>query len=257
MLNSESRTLLKALLPVGLIATKGWLRAQGLTLHFIDNAVKSRTLLPLAPGVYVRDESPITWQGAVISLQRMQDVPMQIGGLSALALTGLSHYQTRNKTVEISFYSAEKPPAWLNKLNLNAHIEWHSTRRLWPDVIIADARYLRTHPWREGLPALTLSGPEKAILELLSLVPKQISVEHADYLMQGLSTLSPRKLEPLLQASLSVKSKRLFMWLAQRHNHPWFKYLKPEQYNLGSGKRSIVQAGRLDTTWNITVPKEI
>jgi len=89
------------------------------------------------------------------------------------------------------------------------------------------------------------------------LVPKHISVEHADYLMQGLSTLSPRKLEPLLQASLSVKSKRLFMWLAQRHNHPWFKYLKPEQYNLGSGKRSIVQAGRLDTTWNITVPKEI
>ncbi|MBS0970748.1 MULTISPECIES: type IV toxin-antitoxin system AbiEi family antitoxin domain-containing protein [Yersiniaceae] len=257
MLNSESRQLLKTLLPVGLLATKAWLQAQGLTLHFIDNAVKSRTLLALVPGVYVREEPCLSWQGVTISLQRMQSLPVQVGGLTALDLAGLAHYQSRHKDQLISLYSAGAAPPWLNRLNLSTQFEWHSTRRIWPAPVMDDARYLRAYPWREGLPALMMSGPEKAMLELLPQVPEHLSVEHADQLMQGLSTLSPRKLDPLMQANGSIKSKRLFMWLAQRHNHPWYRHLNPTQYALGTGKRAIVQAGRLDTTWNITVPKEM
>ena len=43
---------LKALLPYGMLATKKWLAAQGMSAHAIDNAVKTETLLLLARGVY-------------------------------------------------------------------------------------------------------------------------------------------------------------------------------------------------------------
>ncbi|MGG8469879.1 type IV toxin-antitoxin system AbiEi family antitoxin domain-containing protein [Rahnella sp. PAMC25617] len=257
MLNTEARQHLKTLLPYGLVTTKTWLQEQGLPRHFIDNAVKSRTLLMLAPGVYTRDESPLTWQGIVTSLQRMHPTPVTLGGLTALNLEGLAHYQLKGQVVPVSLYSSSPLPAWLNKITGRASFKGHSTRRLWPDSVMADKRFLRESQWQESLSPMLYSAPEKAMLELLSDVPKAISFEHADQIMQGLSTLSPRKLELLLQASGSIKSKRLFLWLAQRHNHAWFKYLKPDLYELGSGKREIAKSGRLDTTWNITVPKDM
>lgn len=257
MLNTDARQRLKTLLPSGLVATKAWLQQQGLDLHFIDNAVKSRTLRMLVPGVYVCDETPLSWQGIVSSLQRMQPAFITVGGITALNLEGLAHYQIKNQIVPVSLYSAGSPPAWLNKITACANFEWRGTRRLWPDSIIENAAYLRENQWRQSLPPLHYSGPERAIIELLAEVPKNISFEHVDQIMQGLFTLSPRKLEPLLLANCSIRSKRLFLWLAERHNHAWLKYLKPEQYELGSGKRVIAHSGRLDTTWNITVPKDM
>jgi hypothetical protein len=257
MLNTDARQHLKKLLPSGLVATKTWLQEQGLPRHFIDNAVKSRTLLILSPGVYVRDESPLNWQGIVASLQRMHPAPVTVGGLTALSLEGLTHYQLKGQIVPVSLYSASPLPSWLNKITGNARFEGHSTRRLWPEPVMDDKRYLRESQWRESLPPVRYSTPEKAVIELLADVPNTISFEHADQIMQGLSLLSPRKLELLLQANTSIKCKRLFLWLAQRHNHGWFNYLKPEHYDLGGGKREIARSGRLDTTWNITVPKDM
>lgn len=256
MLNTESRLTLKALLPPGLLATKSWLVKQGLNSHFIDNAVKSRTLLTLTSGVYVRDTPMMSWKGVVASLQRMTDDPVHVGGLSALDQEGLAHYQSLNKHPQINLYSPTPLPAWLNKIDKHLHFEWHSTRRLWPAEVMRDKTYLREDAWREPLPVVRYSTPEKAMLEALAEVPTVISFEHADQLMQGLANLSPRKLDTLLRSSSSIKTKRLFLWLAERHNHAWFKYLKPDEYDLGAGKREIARGGRLDKTWNITVPKE-
>jgi hypothetical protein len=88
-------------------------------------------------------------------------------------------------------------------------------------------------------------------------VPNAISFEHADQLMQGLHNLSPRKLDGLLKNCRSIKVKRLFLWLAERNQHAWFKHLTPELYKLGTGKRLIAKGGRLEPTWQITVPKEM
>ncbi|TKV69604.1 hypothetical protein FDP08_03675 [Marinobacter panjinensis] len=43
-------------------------------------------------------------------------------------------------------------------------------------------------------------SPEKALLEVLTEVPSAVSFEHADALMQGLSNLSPKKVDALLGA---------------------------------------------------------
>lgn len=55
----------------------------------------------------------------------------------------------------------------------------------------------------------------------------------------------------------SVKVKRLFLFLAQKADHAWFKKLNTADLDLGKGKRMIVKNGALDKTYGITIPKEL
>ncbi|MFN3580816.1 MAG: type IV toxin-antitoxin system AbiEi family antitoxin domain-containing protein [Pseudomonas sp.] len=257
MLNIEARQQLQKALPLDMVATKTWLKEQGLCLHFLDNAVRSQTLVALAAGVYIRQEARLSWKGIVASLQRMSAVPLHVGGLTALELEGLGHYLTKGSKPRVQLYSTTVLPRWLDRIDAPAHFEWHGTRRLWPDTLMQDNKYLRQDTWRESLPTVHYSCPEKAILELLATVPNIISFEHVDQIMQGLPSLSPGKLDALMKSCCSIKAKRLFLWLAGRHQHAWLKHLTPWQYELGTGKRVLAKGGRLETTWQITVPKDM
>ncbi|WP_192180332.1 type IV toxin-antitoxin system AbiEi family antitoxin domain-containing protein [Mesorhizobium amorphae] len=83
-----------------------------------------------------------------------------------------------------------------------------------------------------------MSSPERAYLEVLMDVPGAISFEHADQLLQGMTTLSPKRMEQLLRKCTNVKLRRLFYWMAERH-------------------RVLVRGGRLDPKYRITVPEEM
>ena len=102
-----------------------------------------------------------------------------------------------------------------------------------------------------------MSMPERAVLELLAEVPLRGTFEQADALIEGLSSLSPKRLNALLAECRSVKVKRLFMWFAERHHHPWFSRLDIKSLDLGSGKREIVAGGKLDKKYLITVPRDL
>jgi hypothetical protein len=55
----------------------------------------------------------------------------------------------------------------------------------------------------------------------------------------------------------SIKVKRLFFFFADRHQHAWLKYLDKNAVDLGKGKRMLVPGGRLDPTYQITVPGDL
>ncbi|MCL1476832.1 MAG: AbiEi antitoxin N-terminal domain-containing protein [Marinobacter sp.] len=110
-----------------MVATKRWLLDQGLNLHFLDNAVRSRTLIPLAAGVYTLYEKSVSWQGVVASLQRMSEKPIHVGGLTALDLAGLTHFLSTSAEVRIQLYS-EPPLTRLDQPNCSrCHLRasWH------------------------------------------------------------------------------------------------------------------------------------
>ena len=102
-----------------------------------------------------------------------------------------------------------------------------------------------------------LSGPERAILELLDELPEHESFHQADVLMEGLGTLSPPKLQKLLADCKSVKVKRLFFFFADRHKHSWLRHLDRKAIDLGSGKRMLVKGGRFDPKYMLTVPGDL
>jgi len=102
--------------------------------------------------------------------------------------------------------------------------------------------------------SVRLSAPERAMMELLYLVPGRESFSEASLLMEGLTTLRPQLVQSLLEQCRSVKVKRLFMFLAERHNHPWMKRLDLSKVDFGRGKRMIVKGGCFDAKYRITVP---
>lgn len=102
---------------------------------------------------------------------------------------------------------------------------------------------------------LKASSPELAAFELLNAVPTTISFEHAAEVFQGLTNLSPRKVQSLLNRSKTIKTNRLFLFLANYYKHPWASRVDESQINLGSGKRQVVTGGMLDHSYQITVPE--
>jgi hypothetical protein len=248
-IQKQNRTKIMDLVPHGLIVTSQWLLAQGIQRHSLDNYIKSGLLVAMHAGVYKRPDTQLSWQGLVCSLQRM-GFGCTVGGLSALELNGLAHYLPLGEQTAIHLYSPTKMPKWLNKLLPDTQFVCHKTfNSSYSDTMFNSLN------WSDHEFTLTFSTAELASLELLVDVPNTMSFEHADQLIEGLTTLSPRRLRKLLTQINHVKVKRLFFWFAQRHKHQWAAKVSPDEFDLGSGKRLIAKGGCLNKQFQITIPK--
>ena len=193
-----------------------------------------------------------------------------VGGKTALDLQGFAHYLPK-RTTEIHLYGPKAPPSWLKKLPLKIRFNYHNSQKLFPEPsakmshsldierakAAADTRsggLFTIEPWGQWSWPLTLSSPERAVLEALDELPDRESFEQMDKLMEELTGLRPRRLQKLLTDCRNVKVKRLFLFFADRHKHAWLKHLDKEKVDLGTGKRMVAKGGRLDHTYQITVP---
>jgi hypothetical protein len=141
----------------------------------------------------------------------------------------------------------ERLPAWFKGLPWFKRVRHVSTNFLPNDIGIGEHR--------EGELLVKISAPERATLEFLQAIELSASeYEHANLIFEGLGTLRAGVVQLLLEQCASVKVKRLFLHLAERHNHAWFKALDMSKVSLGSGKRVLVAGGRLDAKYLITVP---
>lgn len=246
------------MMPEGMIVTRKWLTEQvSLDTHAIDNLVKSEQLKLLRNGLYTRGNTRLSWQSMVYTLQAIMKTDYVAGGLTALELSGFSHYLPTSKKETIHLYGNDKLPAWLNTLSDTVTFVRHTRNELFSGMRTAiSGKYTSSFFWKDGMDELKISCPERACLEMLNEAPGKISLEHADQLIQGMTSLSPRTLQQLLEACTSVKVKRLFLWFGSRHNYPWFSKLHTDAIDLGSGNRVIVKGGELDKTLKITVPKD-
>jgi len=98
---------------------------------------------------------------------------------------------------------------------------------------------------------------ERALLEILDELPTGDTFHQVDMAIEGLTNLSPRRLEKLLLDCRNVKVKRLFFFFADRHQHGWLKHIDKQAIDLGKGKRMIVRGGKLDPGYQITVPEDL
>lgn len=274
--NLSKLNQLDAYLPEGMVADGAYLEEKGYSSSLRSQYVKAGWLQQPARGLYSRPHASLDWLYVVLSLQVLMRRPVIVGGRTALELQGRAHYVTANVQT-VSLYSQAPVPAWLRKLDLGVVFRTHNSAKLFADDPIARAltevavdirtRTARsTDPIHGGLAIypvghwkwpLLVSTLERAYLELLDELPNRETFHQADVLMEGLSDLSPRRLQKLLEDCVSVKVKRLFLFFADRHNHAWLKRLDRTRITLGTGKRQLVEGGRYDATYQITVPETI
>lgn len=282
-LRIKRRQELLTLVPESLPVTRQWLARQDADFdrHAVDNLVKSGQLVPLAQGVYMRPGTTPTWEGLVCFLQNVLRTDLTVGGMTALELRGLSHYVSLSNIKLVHLYGKDQLPKWINQILPGVTFVRHTMltpfdtldlgasglvndeydtglKKLYSGDSLPEARWA---PQQKNAWPLTRSSPERAYLEILMDVPDTVSFEHADQLMQGLTTLSPRRLENLLRKAQNVKVRRLFYWFAERYQYAWFNKLPTpstlDNLGIGVGNRVLARGGKLDTKYKITVPEEM
>lgn len=264
-------------LPEGLVVDASWLSGRGYSTSLISAYLKTGRLhQPVSPLYQRKERGRLTWQQVVVSLQTILEYPLIVGGRTALELQGYAHYLT-SEAQEVHLYGSVKGPTWLNRLPLKTRFIVHNSRSLFSSLPVTrglaalswnveantgrDVTSFRggtvEQPWGQWDWPLTLSTPERAVLQLLDELPGKESFHQVDVLFEGLTNLRPRLLQELLEDCRSIKVRRLFFFYAARHNHAWLKRLDRTRISLGSGKRMLVRGGRLDHAMQITVPEEM
>lgn len=238
----------------GTIVVQPWLTKHGISPNLAQKYTRSNWLTKLRSGVYIRPGKEANWQSAVYCLTNQLNVPVHLAGLTSLTYQGKSHYlQLKEENIWLNIQNKSSIPKWFKAFpelkNNGFHWNFLANKKL--TAIDSDFQTLDIN----GI-SLTTSSPELAALETLETIPKLISFEHAAELFQGLTNLSPRKVESLLKRNSSVRNNRLYLFFGHYYKHPWASRLDESAINLGSGKRQIVQGGKLDPRYQITVPEK-
>lgn len=252
LLKKDKLNLLHVLLPEGAVVPSHWLQDQGYSKQLIYKYVKSGWLVRAAPGAYCRPGTELVWQGVVASWQHTAETAWHVGGETALNLQGHAHYLRMGREAAIHLYGQGNAPSWLKGLAVDAKLAFHA-RQLFAEKVLAES--LKT--WPSGIKKwpLSVSEPERALLEMMPEVADEFTFTHVAELMQSMTMLRPARVTTLLKACTHIKAKRLFLFLAEFYQHPWLKKVDISEVEIGRGKRSVVPGGKLDATYMITVPE--
>jgi Transcriptional regulator, AbiEi antitoxin, Type IV TA system/Transcriptional regulator, AbiEi antitoxin N-terminal domain len=250
----KSENSLENTLSEGLIVNRNWLNKKGFNRPLVDYYLRSGSLEAVARGVYRRPGPPLKWQHVVYSL-RLLGYSVHVGGRSALALQGYSHYLPlgEDSMKVILLYGVPNLPGWTEKLDSPYQLILLKPR-LFRQVPEEAIHTLAFGHWDWPIPHASV---ELALLEYLAEVNSASDFAMADKYFESATTLRPGLLQVLLGHCRHVRVKRLFLWFGRRHEYPWFRQLDISKLDLGSGKRMVVKDGALDGEFQITVPKEM
>ena len=237
-------------LPAGMVATSSWLTNQGISKELQKQYRDGGWLEAIGNGAMIISGSKVEYTGAIAALQQQLGLSVHIGGKTALAYRGLTHYLNfSDHKVSLFGNRGEKLPTWFNNHDWGHEFKYYTTSFLPHEQGIK--------PWDIGNFSVKISTPARAMMECLYLVPLDQDMDECMELMIGLNDLRPKEVQELLEKCSSIKVKRLFLYMAERCSHQWFQYLDLNKIHLGSGKRSIVKNGKFINKYNITVTATI
>jgi hypothetical protein len=251
-MSSHSTSKINQLLrswPHATVALANWLKLQGVYQQLAQRYVESRWIERVGFGAYIKAGDLVSWAGALFAIQQHAKLPIHVAAKTALELHGHNHFiTTGKKTIIIFGDKSTLLPTWFKKFDWGVKIKYFS-----PQLFLRSLKIGLTEKNYDSF-SIQISSRERAILELLFLVPVHQQYEESKLIFEGLRTLRPQLLQSLLEKCHSIKVKRLFLHLAEATNQPWFEDLNLKKINLGKGKRVIGVGGKFDSKYNISVP---
>jgi hypothetical protein len=208
-------------------------------------------------GLPLQNLTPLSWPGGLYALQALSldqnktMPPIHVAGRTALETSGFAHFLGLSKKSTVCLFAEPRyrVPTWFKNYRWDAEIKIFSIR------LFAKSLPNTLFKKDQGSFVTLISCPERAMMELLELCPKHVSLDHAKLVMEGLATLRPKIVNELLQSCTSVKVKRLFLALADLCNHAWLSAIDTKKINLGSGKRILEPNRALHTKYQISIPR--
>jgi hypothetical protein len=248
--NSETKiNQLLQHLPAGTVLLAAWLTKNGYSRDLQHRYLKSGWLTSIGYGAMQRTGDTVDLTGALYSLQVQAGKSVHIGGRTALSMQGMSHYlELYQKETLLFAPTGVVLPVWFTKSSWDTKPVLIHSSMLPPDIGLID--------FDKKSYSVKISEPARAFMECLELIPEKFDLQEAWHIMEGLSSLLPANVIKLLELCNSVKVVRLFLFLAEKAGHSWFKYINTDSVNLGKGKRSIFPGGVFIPKYQITVPAD-
>ena len=247
-MSTKNETYLNQVLkdiPNGAVVTSLWLKEKGVSNRLQSTYRQNDWLKSFGNGAFSKLNDKIEMDGAIYALQSQLDLSFHVGGISALPLKhGISHNIAFDRKIYIYGIRGEKLPKWFQD-NYNEKIEVVKSEFLPADLGIEkfDNKDFETN----------ISSIERSVLEMLYLAPDKNSLKEIYQLMEMLNVLKPKLIQELLENCSNIKVKRLFLYIAEKLDYPWFKKLDISKIDLGKGKRVIEKGGTLDKKYNIVI----
>jgi len=252
-MNTEKQSKINQLLsfqPPGTILQSFWLKEHGYSLDLQKRYKKSRWLEAVGNGALKRVNDTVSYEGAIYALQKQSKMTTHPAGRTALALLGLGHFIEFAPGHVVLFGSnKDHLPTWFKKHDWGTKINYHQTEFLPAEKFLVEREFKNF--------SIHISSAPRAIMECLYLVPKEQNLIECFHFMESMNNVRPDVVQQCLESCHSIKVKRLFLYLAEKANHTWFKKLNIDKIDLGTGKRSVIMHGSYNSKYKITVSKEL
>lgn len=204
------------------------LAALGISADLAVHYVRAGWLTRLARGVYCRPNDTLALDPSLLLLQRRFD-GLHVGGKSALDWHGVRQYVSQHPVLHLYGWSAARLPEWFHE---RFPADYHR-KRLFDEQ---PAALLHAGPFEKRRGAPHVSGPERALLEVLSEVGVRQPLQEARELVESAYSLRAEVLRELLQHCTSVKTVRLCLQLGRERSMPWAAKLDPAALPTGSDR---------------------
>jgi hypothetical protein len=236
--------------PSGAVLLSSWMKQHGISYELQRNYKESGWFDAVGTGAMIRKGETPTWQSALHGICNQSSSKIHVGAKSALALHGYAHYMEFNQQqIELFSERGGALPTWFIKYDWGVHVSLHRTNFLPSDLGLFD--------YQEKQFSFSISTPARAMMEYLFLSTKDYEFIEGYQIMESLTLLRPLDVQELLENCHSVKVVRLFLYMAEKANHSWMKYIDKKKLNLGVGKRNLVKNGTYIDSFQITIPKEL
>lgn len=249
-MNVKTQTFLKKLdlIPPNTVALSTWLLKQGISSSLQQKYRLNGWLKPIGKGAFLKFSSEnASFSGAVYTLQKQAGLKVHVGGMAALGLHGNTHYGRFKNSWQLFANRGVVLPKWFKEYDFGSNDRW----KLFNTDFLPDNLALQEYD--TGNFTINISQVEHAVLEALYLAPKDVGLQEMYEIFGQLRTLRPAVLQKFLEQCNSVKVKRLFLFLADKKQHAWFKRLNLSKIDLGSGARKITKKGKFNSKYNIVI----
>ena len=228
-----------------------WLSRQGLDSKEQYAYMKRGWLFRISKGVYVLRGTVPTLLSTIAAYNKQLGKHCIVGAYTALDIRGYSHYLPLGKPTAYLFTDRfNKLPLWITAGEWDMTVRYMTTSFLGDGLIGVEEMTVENE-------TLLVSSPERAFMECLNLPDSTASLLDLYYIMESMTTLRPTLLQQLLEACTSQKVKRLFLYMAEKAGHQWFKALKLETIDTGTSRLMAVPTGKYIAKYNMTIPKEL
>ncbi len=230
------------------VHTHFWFKSHGISHPSIQQCLKNKLIKKLGGGAYIKAKDKLNWQAGIFTAQKELQFPLHVAGQTALDLQGSGHFAKMGKKPLLYIIKKEKArtPIWLTRNNWGVEFHFKTSSLFSSDLGLIKYSRSKFH--------FILSSKERAIMEMINDLNLKDSFETLERYFEGLLGLRDTLVQKLLENCSSIKVKRVFLYMTNRLELPIRKHLNIRRIYLGKGKRMICQKGRLDKTYNITVP---